>query len=163
MNNDAAQKQLLYAYELLRVNSPGELVRNFIAEDQKLLLAGEWDYKNPDLKVNKIKELIESAIKHGLNLGGEKQDDLRDILWFWYHHAIGNAIWGYKDKERAQEFSKKALEYQISDNPNKITRLLYLLVHDKAEEADTFLLTITTEPDKSAAVGVIAQFQDSSF
>ena len=152
------------AYTLLHVSTPSELARKFIEEDQKHLKARTWDYKNPDLVINKVKEIVERAISTGLFAKGEQDtEDLQDMLWFWYHHAIGYAIWGEKDKTKAQEFSKKALHYQIAENPNKITRLLYLLVHDRHEEATTWLKKITEEPDKTAAQGVMVEYDAGNF
>lgn len=37
-----------------------------------------------------------------------ERDDVQDILWFWYHHATGLAIWHYKDKQtKGPEISDK--------------------------------------------------------
>lgn len=74
------------AYVLLQASSPSELASKFIEEDQKLLKAQQWDYTNPELVLNKVKEIVESAIDNGFATGNkEGDDDLRTILWFWYH------------------------------------------------------------------------------
>ncbi|HUX80733.1 MAG TPA: hypothetical protein VMV38_00165, partial [Candidatus Paceibacterota bacterium] len=57
----------------------------------------------------------------------------------------------------------KALKYQTSDNPNQITRLLYLLVRDEEKDAATWLETIVNEPDKAAAHGIMEEYQAGNF
>ena len=152
------------AYLLLQASSTNELVHKFIAEDQRLMKAQTWDYKNQDLVINKVKEIVEQLLGSGFTTGNKlEDDDLRDILWFWYHHAIGYAIWSKKDQKAAQEFSKKALQYQILDNPNKITRLLYLLVNDRENEAKEWLETIVDEPDKTASEQIMAEYRPGEF
>lgn len=164
MNSPLAHDSLAEAYVLLQASSPSELARKFIKEDQRLLEAQAWDYKSSELVLNKVKEIVESAITNGFTTGTkEGDDDLRTILWFWYHHAIGYAIWGYKDKMEALEFSSKALKYQTSDNPNKITRLLYLLVRDEEKDAAAWLETIVNEPDKTASLGIMKEYLDGNF
>ena len=151
------------AYELLHASSPSELTRRFIQEDQALLKTRVWDYKNSDLVINKVKDTVERALHSGLTMDEQSENDLRNILWFWYHHAIGFAIWDSRDHAKAKEFSKKALEYQTDDNPNKITRLLYLLVHDKEKEADRWLNTILTDPDKTVSQGIWQEYKAGNF
>lgn len=164
MNRYLTYDSLKEAYALLQTDSPSELARKFIEEDQRLLKAQIWNYKNSELVLNKVKEIVESAIDNGFTTGNkEGDDDLRTILWFWYHHAIGYAIWGYKDKAEALEFSSKALKYQTSDNPNQITRLLYLLVRDEEKDAATWLETIVNEPDKTASLGIMKEYLDGNF
>ncbi|MHB0865322.1 MAG: hypothetical protein ACYC1Y_00215 [Minisyncoccota bacterium] len=164
MNSYLAHDSLKEAYALLRASSPGELARKFIEEDQRLLKEQSWDYKNSELVLNKVKEIVESAIDNGFTTGNkEGDDDLRAILWFWYHHAIGYAIWGYKDRAEALEFSAKALKYQTSDNPNQITRLLYLLIRNEDTEANAWLETIVDESEKTASLGIMKEYLDGNF
>ncbi|MHB1163555.1 MAG: hypothetical protein ACYCZZ_03510 [Minisyncoccota bacterium] len=164
MNSYLAHDSLKEAYALLQASSSSELAREFIKEDQRLLKAQNWDYKNSELVLNKVKEIVESVIDSGFTTDDkEGDDDLKTILWFWYHHAIGYAIWDYKDKAEALEFSAKALKYQTSDNPNKITRLLYLLVRDEEKDAATWLETVREEPDKTAARGVMEEYRAGNF
>lgn len=152
------------AYTLLSASSPSELARKFIKEDQRLLKTQTWDYKNSKLVLNKVKEIVERAMTDGFTTGSEEGDnELREMLWFWYQHATGYAIWGDGDKSKALEFSLKALTYQTSDNPNQITRLLYLLVHDQNIEATAWLETIVNEPDKTAARGIMDEYLAGNF
>jgi len=164
MNSNPVNNPLSEAYTLLQASSPSELAQKFIKEDQRLIQAQEWDCTNPELVLNKVKDIVESAIENGFTTGDKESDeDLRNILWFWYHHAIGYAIWGSKDKKRALEFSSKALKYQTSDNPNQMTRLLYLLTRNKDAEAATWLETIVTEPDKTAAHRIMSEYLAGNF
>ncbi len=162
--NNSEHNPLKEAYALLQVSSSSELAREFIKEDQRLLKAQIWDYKKSGLVLNIVKEIVESAIDNEFTTRDKDSEDvLKTILWFWYHHAIGYAIWGYKDKAEALEFSSKALKYQTSDNPNKITRLLYLLVRDEEKDAALWLETIVNEPDKTASHGIMKEYLDGNF
>ncbi|MDP2655759.1 MAG: hypothetical protein Q8P17_04540 [bacterium] len=164
MNSHLSHNPLKEAYTLLQVSSPSELAKKFIKEDQRLLQTQAWDYMNQELVLNKVKEIVESAIDNGFTTGDkDSDDDLRNILWFWYHHAIGYAIWGYKDKMKAFEFSSKALKYQTSDNPNQITRLLYLLIRNEDTEATAWLETIVNDPDKTASRGIMKEYLAGNF
>ena len=88
MNSYRPGDSLKEAYALLQASSPSELARKFIEEDQRLLKTQTWDYKNSELILNKVKEIVESAIDNGFTTSNkEDDDDLRTILWFWYHHA----------------------------------------------------------------------------
>lgn len=164
MNSHSIHEVLKEAFGFLQASSPSELAHKFIEEDQRLLKTGTWDYKNPELVINKVKELVERVVDDGLMKGDKEADrELRDILWFWYHHATGKAIWSYKDKKNAQEFSTRALKYQTADNPNQITRLLYFLVHDQDAEATAWSETITEEPDKTASDRILEEYRAGNF
>lgn len=159
MNSHSVHDSLQEALGLLQASSPSELARKFIEEDQRLLKTGAWDYKNPELVINKVKELVERVVDDGFAKDDKETDrELRDILWFWNHHATGKAIWSYKDKIKAREFSTRALKYQTADNPNQITRLLYLLAHDQASEAIAWSETIIDEPDKTASRSILKEY-----
>ncbi len=163
-DNFAPHTLLTEACELLQVSSPYELARNFIKEDQRLLKKQSWDYKNSELVLNKVKEIVESVIDDDLITNDKDiEDELETILWFWYHHATGYAIWKYKDKMKALKFSSKALKYQTADNPNQITQLLYLLVRDEVTEAEALLEKISDEPDKTASRGILQEYIAGNF
>jgi len=164
MDSHFEHDSLKKAYALLQASSPSELASKFIKEDQRLLKEQTWDYKNSELVLNKVKELVEDVIEKGFATDDKESiDELRDILWFWYHHATGYAIWEYKDKAKAQEFSAKALKYQTTDNPNQITRLLYLLVRDEGVKATAWLKTIVNDPDKTASLGIMKEYLAGNF
>lgn len=164
MNGYLAPNPLKEAFTLLQASSVNELARKFIGEDQRLLQTKTWDYENPELVLNKVKEIVEGVINDGFTAGDEESgDELRTILWFWYHHATGYAIWGCKDKEKALEFSSKALKYQTADNPNQITRLLYLLVRNMETEANAWLETITEGPDKTTSQEIMKEYLSGNF
>lgn len=95
------------AYESLGATSPIDLHKKYVENDQIYFKSSKWDYNNPDLLFNKVKVLIESV---GLeNLKGEEEMWVREILWFWYHHAISAARIMYPNQELAQAFARKAL------------------------------------------------------
>jgi hypothetical protein len=144
---DIDKSPIKEAYVLLGAKTPQELSRLYTAEDQRLIKSHEWDYKNPELLTNKIKDILESINPEILTR--DEQEWRSEILWFWYHHAISTAISRYKDLVSAREFADKATEYQSDDHPNKITKILQLLVNDKLEEAEEFAKTIPTESVES--------------
>lgn len=125
------------AYLLLGANSPLDLSNKYTEQDQVLFKSGAWDYDNPELKVNRVKDELE---KIGIeNLSGEEKVWANEILWFWNHHAISCAI-AKKDIEKAKNYASEALKYQRNDkdHPNKITKLLYLLVNNRLEEGKVY-------------------------
>lgn len=135
------------AYVLLGAKTPLELSRLYTAEDQRLMKLHEWDYKNPDLLTNKVKNILES-VDHK-TLTEDEQEWRNEIIWFWYQHAISTAIALYRDLDGAKDFAEKAIEYQSEDHPNKITKILQLLINDKLEEAEEFAKTISPESVES--------------
>jgi hypothetical protein len=57
-------------------------------------------------------------------------------------HQKNQKIALHKDVNSAKKFAEKALEYQSEGHPNKITRLLLLLLEDKLTEAEEWTKTI---------------------
>lgn len=160
-NLDINKSAIKEAYLLLGAKTPAELSRLYTVEDQKLMKSAFWDYNNPDLVTNKVKNILESA--DGSLLTENEKDWRKEILWFWYHHAISCAIWRYQDKEAAQLYSQKALEYQESDHPNHITRLLYFLVRDGLKEAKDWAQNIEKDPEKTTAQDLIKEYEERGF
>ncbi len=145
-------------YELLGASTPLELHDKYVIEEQKLFKSHEWDYDNHEQIQNKVKDILDNV--DPTTLTEEEQEWRQEILWFWYHHAISCAIWK-KDREKAIEYSEKALSLQDRDHPNKITKVLSLLVNDKLEEAEEFVKTINT--DKDTAEGLIEDYKNGGF
>ena len=149
------------AYILLGAKNPKELFVLYAKEDQKLFKSGAWDYKNPVLKINKVKNILENIKPQELSVN--EKDYVKETIWFWYHHAISSAIWKYKDREEAKKFSALALEKQSADSPNQITKILDFLVNDKVEEARKFVTSIKKEPEKSSAIELIEEYEQGKF
>lgn len=142
------------AYLLLNAHTPLELSNLYTVEDQKLMSSPySWDYNNAALIINKVKDILESLDREKLE--GEEKEWIQEILWFWYHHAISCAMSRYNDKEKARFYAKKALGLQSENHPNKITKLLDLLLNDKLDEAGEWAKTIIEEPEKSTALELI--------
>lgn len=136
------------AYALLGARTPLELYHLYSEEDQKILREKGFlgfDYNDPDLITNKVKDILEVANPEELT--ADEQEWRKGTLWFWYHHAISAAI-TRGNKEKAQEFSEKALEFE--DRDNKITRLLYYLVHDRRKDAEEHVQMMAEENDSDA-------------
>lgn len=155
------QSPMREAYYLLHASTPRELSHLYAAEDQNLMLEHRWDYNDITQITNRVKNILENA-----NLTALTEDERfwrGEILWFWYHHAISCAIWRYKDKEAAQKYSALALEFQMKDHPNKITKLFYFLTRDQLEEATRWASTIENEPEKTSAIELIKEYRDGEF
>lgn len=149
-------------YRRFSVKNPGELQDAYMKEDQRLMHTAEWDYKNPTLLINGIKSALEAI---GLaNISDEKERFwMQNILMMWYHHAISCALWRYGDREAAFAYSARALELQSGNHPNRITRLLYLLVRDDLHEAEKWSESITTEPEKTTARHLLNLYHEGKF
>lgn len=148
------------AYELAGVDEPFTLYLTYSKLEQVLFRNKTWDYDNPDQIHNQIKREIEEI--NFKQLSKEEARWCRDILWYWHHHAISVAYWWKRDKKTAQLFAAKALEHQHANHENKITRLLYLLVHDDLEKAQEWAKTITCE-DGPVAQDIIGWFKEDDF
>lgn len=148
------------AYLLLNARTPLELNNNYSTEDQKLMSARSWDYNNLELIVNKVKNILEAI--NPQQLTDEEREWVQEILWYWYHHAISCAIWRYRDREKAKIYALKALELQSEDHPNRITKLLSLLVDDKLEEAKEWTKNTTEEPEKTTARELMEEWLNTS-
>jgi len=157
--NQSALKDL---YDYFSVNDPGELQELYMTEDQKLMKAVQWDYNNPKLVTNKIKNMIEEVEISNIPDKKEKQW-IQNILWMWYHHAISCALWKYGDKKAAVRYSETALNLQSNDHPNKITKLLYLLVRSDLKGAKKWEVSITEEPEKTAARHLVGLYKSGNF
>ncbi|HEY4490187.1 MAG TPA: hypothetical protein VJC12_02945 [Candidatus Paceibacterota bacterium] len=149
------------AYVLLAAKTPLGLSHRYSEEDQKLMKDGSWDYNNPNLVVNKVKEILEAV--DSATLTEEEKEYWQEILWFWHHHAISCATWRYKDKEKAQFHAAKALEYQSENHPNTITKLLYLLINDKLEEAEEWASQIPIDLEKETADALVKEYKEKGF
>lgn len=121
-------------YKLLQVDNPDKLWQAYMKEDQKLMKSQKWDYKNKELVINKVKNILKKI--NPIILTKTERTEWQEILWIWYHHAAGYAIWKYQNKKVANNYLSEALKYQPKNHPNKATRLLYLLVQDKLTEAE---------------------------
>ena len=158
---DFEKSPIKEAYLLLGARTPLELSNLYSAEDQKLMKTRLWDYMNPDLVVNKIKEILDSVDSRLLT--EDEKEWTQEIVWFWYHHAISCAVSRYKDKVAAQEYATKALEIQPEDHPNEITKLLYLLVNDRLEEAEKHASSIVDVVEKETGASLLEWYKEGLF
>jgi len=149
------------AYVLLGAKTPLELSNLYADEDQKLFKPYTWDYNNPELLVNKIKNILESIDLEKLEQ--EERSRIKETLWFWYHHATSCAFELYKDKQKAKEYSEIALSYQAEDNTNKITRLLNLISEGKYVEARSWVSKIEHEDERATALELLEDYKEGNF
>lgn len=163
MNQDGTEKkstELVGVYELLNVAGPKDLFDRYMEEDQKIVTSGIEDYESKRHITTQIKDLLEGIDREKLTLTEEKEISL--ILWMWYHHAISYAIWGYKDKKKALLYAKKALKYQPKKHPNRITKLLYLLVRGNLRKAEEWIGEVGEEERKTAEM-LIRMYKNGEF
>ena len=109
----------------------------FVTElDQALMKKQAWDYANPGFPNNVIVVDLERVDQR--HFSPIAKFWVNQIIWFWYHHAISCARGMYRSPTRALAFAEIALTYQDRlqpGHPNRITRLLYLLLSKKSHEA----------------------------
>jgi len=149
------------AYIILGAQTPIDMNRNYTELDQDLMKNGLWDYGNPELITNKVKDILEySDLK---NLTEEEKEWRQEILWFWYHHAISCAIWRYRDRPKAIELANQALKYKPQENPNQITQILSFLVNDQLPEAQQWANQIEDKIEKDTANELIAEYGEGKF
>ncbi|MEQ1500434.1 MAG: hypothetical protein ABL917_03640 [Parcubacteria group bacterium] len=140
-NFDWGKSPIVEAYRLLGATEPQDLYKKYCIAEQMAFKDRTWDYNDSYQIQNKVKEIIEDADTTGMD---EYEAERRKrILWFWYHHAISVAGWK-KDKEKMKFFSEKAMEYE--DDSNVLTRTMYLLVHDRIEEAEEWIKSSSVDP-----------------
>jgi hypothetical protein len=155
-------QKLQEAYALLGAVSIDDLSRRYDVEDQKLMQSGEWDYDNCDLLTNQVKAILSTVDQNTLNK--QERRWCQEILWFWYHHAISCAIWKKKDKAKARLYAEVALKLQPDAHPNKITRLLFFMTHDRISDAENFVRSIREGDDeKATAESLIADYRLGRF
>ena len=148
------------AYALAGVNKPLALHEAYCELEQPIFVSREWDYNNPYQLHNWIKEELEDI--NFSKLSEEECVWCREILWFWYHHAISCAIWK-NDRVAAQVYSMGALYYQEDGHPNQITRLLYYIAHDRLDEAKAWAANITDEDEGPTAIDIISWYEQGLF
>ena len=137
-----------------------ELNRIFSRAEQPLFVNGGWNYNNSCLLFNKIKSALERLPDDCF-----KGDDLvwkRETLWLWYHHAISIAI-GHREIKAARRFANTAIALQERGHPNKITRLLWHLVHGRIRQAKRWFREGVKGPDKKTARDVLSWYKEGYF
>ncbi len=145
------------AYALVGVSTPLELNQKYVEEDQRLFKSGEWDYENPDLLTNKIKEILEKVDVS--NLHEDEREWRQEMLWFWNHHAISIAVWKYRDRVAALQFAERSLALQPEGHPNQITKLLYYLIQGELVAAKAHAEAITDEVGGSTADELVREYE----
>lgn len=149
------------AYTLVGATNIRELHRAFVDEDQRLMKSRAWDYDNPTLLTNRIKVIL--ADLDLAVLSEEEREWCMEMLWLWHHHAISSAVWRQKDRAQARFHAAKALHYQCLGHPNRITQLLYLLVHDNLVEAEAWAAQITDEVEDETAASILREYKIGLF
>ncbi|MEI7720229.1 MAG: hypothetical protein WCI89_03415 [bacterium] len=143
------------AYALMGVRDIHELHKAYGREDQRLFISREWDYENPLLVINQVREIL--AALDLVALTEEEREWCQEILWFWHHHAISCAMWK-RDRVKARFHACEAIRYQGVEHPNKVTRLLLLLIDDKLAEAEAWVQQI--DEDRETAQYLVDLYKE---
>ena len=139
-----------------------ELFARYLELDQLLMHSQGWDYKNEGLETNKIHTMLK-RIDRSLIEDEFERGRARELLWLWNHHAISCALWRYGDRAAALEYAKEALSLQSPDHPNKITRLLYLLIRGDIDSAREHVGTIESPVEQETAGQLMKMYSDGTF
>ncbi len=146
------------AFMLLRVQNFLDLSSAYSREDQVLMKNRAWSAYNPSLITNQVKAILEQIDPNDLSESDRMWRD--EILWFWYHHAVSCE----RNRVQAQTYAAKALELQSDDHPNQITNLLWLLTHDKVDEAKEWAAKIPTNSvEHQTAIDLIEAYEGRKF
>jgi hypothetical protein len=151
---DIQKSPMRDAYLMLGATTPLELSQAYTKLENPIFISRVWDYDDPDQPQNKIKEMLEVVDEGGLT--EDEKEWRKEILWFWYHHAISVAGWK-RDKEKMKVFSEKAMEYE--DPSNMLTRTMYLLAHDRIEEAEEWADSKAGDVDEDTAREMIENYK----
>jgi len=135
------------------------LSRIYTSFDQPIFKNGRWNYDNPRLVVNKIKSSLEKIPDYCFDKRGLMWK--REILWFWYHHAISVAI-NHGNLELAREFANQAVKLQGRNPCNQITRLLWHLVHGRIKQARRWFQT-GVKADQETAKEILRWYDQGYF
>lgn len=152
---DIETSALKEAYILLNAQTPLELSRNYTAQEQIHFKDHTWDYENTEQIHNIIKNIIESVDENSLH--EDEKEWRNEILWFWYHHAISVAGWK-RDTQKQKEFSEMALRFQ-GNNPNILTKTMYLLVHGNLDEAEEWVTSKKGDDDYETATEMLSNYK----
>lgn len=143
---DWGKSPIAEAYRLLDATDPQDLHEKYVALEQIAFKSPDrmvlWDYDNPDLVQNKVKEILENADTSSMD--EYELERRKRILWFWYHHAISAASW-HQDKEKMKFFSEKAMEYE--DESNILTRTMFFLLNDRIQDAEDWVNNPSVDSD----------------
>lgn len=130
------EKKEVYRLLGVQYGNSEEALRVYFYLDQRLTRGGSpwsgWNYDDPTFIFRRVVEAIEEVDEGSLS--SDEQRHFNEIRWFYYHHAVSRAL-QLRDRESALRFSRAALACQGPNHPNRITRLLYLLVRNRVDEA----------------------------
>jgi hypothetical protein len=162
-------KQLQRGTESIRLTD--ELYQRFLAEDQRAMTDGTWDYRDEKFALRGLKEAIEAVGDEGLS---DEERAVKDrALWLWYLHAAQDAYFRHGEPDVAVGFIDKGLEHNRANN--QVTPVLKLLFSGKIAEARIFAESLPdtkTEEDevdrkvevenmdKRTALNLVKRFED---
>ncbi|OGL22584.1 hypothetical protein A2707_04685 [Candidatus Saccharibacteria bacterium RIFCSPHIGHO2_01_FULL_45_15] len=145
-------------YDTLGVENVSDVEKLFEDLDQEEMRAGDYDYRNKESLLSRIKLHLEAVNPNDLT---EEEATRRDeMLWLWSHHAAGMALYGHRDFETAQRFVADAKSHMAVDHTNKITMLLDYLSHNDIDGAKQWAEYEVGDSEKSAAEDAIRNYEE---
>lgn len=159
------------AKAMLGVSTIFDLHQVYTHEDRRLLQAFEWDHTNPSLVTNRTKILLERDIPKVPSSQLHRKDKMwiLEILWNWHHNAISSAL-RMRNVKDAHNLSCVAMLYQTAINsendiphPNQITRLLWLILGGKINEAYNWVRSIEDPVEKAYGKDCLVRYEEGWF
>lgn len=138
-----------------------ELNRLFMSHDQADITNQTYDIDDQSAITNQIKDALLQLDLDSLEQ--EDRDTAYHILWLWHHHACTAAMWQLGDFSRAKELCATALSYIHKENPNKMTKLIWLLLHHKTEEAKTWYEQEVSKEEEDYAQMLFKAYDANAF
>lgn len=148
------------ACSLVDASKTSELFEKYLVFDQKIVTSKVSDYNDTSLITTKVKDVLEQT--DARTLKPDEKWERNSVLWLWYHHGISYAMWGYKDKKMARRYSTLAIKYLPEGHGNRITKLLFLLIRDRYEEALEWSKTIKGD-EHNTAKDLLAFYKKGGF
>jgi hypothetical protein len=94
--------------------------------DQALMKRGAWDAQH--IVLRRANEILLKILPE---LKGEDESYAIEMLWIYHHHAISWALYRAERRDLAHEHAWLAVIFHALDNPNRLTKLFYLLLEGR--------------------------------
>ena len=161
MARNRAEVQLNRICKKFGVSDVYELAQLHLKHDQESVQQEVYDLEDLSFTQNKIKEaLLKIDIAM---LETREQRVVKSILWLWYHHATTIAVWQKNDIQLAIHYCDLALSYLYPEHPNKITPMLYMLLHNRLRHAQRWAEDQVGDNERAYAEHLIAEYKKGTF
>lgn len=146
--------------ESLDVANSKEVEMIFEELDQAAMVSGNYDYRNKEALLNKIKSHLETVDPESSQMTEEEASRRNEMLWLWNHHAAGMALLGHRDYEASREFVRQALAYRAEGHTNKLTEVIGFLARGDVEGAKKWQAEEVSEIEQAGAEDFISSYEE---